>query len=321
MAQPNLFSYATSELSQDAFLCWMLAWAPPAMAEVDGELHQLGQSFVSALFSVAGIDRPDGPSSITIHRQLGNVDVLVFVGDSHIVLIEDKVDSKQHSDQLRRYPKVIGEKYPHLTQVRVYVTTGDQDDLHNVRGAGWAVMRRIDLLKLLRAVRSENAILVDFRDHLERIERAVGSFRTKPPGSWGRCDDAWKGFFATIQERLGTGGWHYVNNPSGGFFGFWWGGIPVDGGDVYLELHEGTLLAKVSVQQKERRRQLRDLWQSRLTVGKWKRPKRLGRGKTMTVAEYGDYRIWRDGVLDVDATVNLLQAATEEVHEVLVRHR
>ena len=27
MALPNLFHYATSELSQDAFLCWMLAWA------------------------------------------------------------------------------------------------------------------------------------------------------------------------------------------------------------------------------------------------------------------------------------------------------
>jgi len=24
--QPNLFAYATSELSQDAVLCWMLAW-------------------------------------------------------------------------------------------------------------------------------------------------------------------------------------------------------------------------------------------------------------------------------------------------------
>nr|WP_260390277.1 hypothetical protein [Ornithobacterium rhinotracheale] len=25
--KPNLFQYATSELSQDAFLCWLIAWA------------------------------------------------------------------------------------------------------------------------------------------------------------------------------------------------------------------------------------------------------------------------------------------------------
>ena len=24
--KPNLFEYATSELSQDAFICWLLAW-------------------------------------------------------------------------------------------------------------------------------------------------------------------------------------------------------------------------------------------------------------------------------------------------------
>jgi hypothetical protein len=200
------FSYAASRLLQDAVPWWMLAWAEPDRAEVDGELHQLGQAFVTALFRVAGIDRPDGPSAPTIHRQLEKVDVVAFVGTRHVVLIEDKVDSKQHSDQLRRYPRVFGEKYPHLTQVCVYVTNGDQDDLHNVRDAGWAVMRRIDLLNVLRHTRSENAILVDFRDHLERIEQAVQSFRTKPPGSWGRCDDARKGLFAAIQERLGTGG-------------------------------------------------------------------------------------------------------------------
>jgi hypothetical protein len=25
--KPNIFKYATSELSQDAFICWLLAWA------------------------------------------------------------------------------------------------------------------------------------------------------------------------------------------------------------------------------------------------------------------------------------------------------
>ena len=27
--KPNLFKYATSELSQDAFICWLLEWAKP----------------------------------------------------------------------------------------------------------------------------------------------------------------------------------------------------------------------------------------------------------------------------------------------------
>lgn len=27
MTNPNLFKFATSELSQDAFICWLLSWA------------------------------------------------------------------------------------------------------------------------------------------------------------------------------------------------------------------------------------------------------------------------------------------------------
>lgn len=33
--EPNLFHYASSELSQDAFLLWLLEWANPANAEYD----------------------------------------------------------------------------------------------------------------------------------------------------------------------------------------------------------------------------------------------------------------------------------------------
>ncbi len=39
MEKPNLFSYATSELSQDAFIAWLLAWASPEYQTVDKELH------------------------------------------------------------------------------------------------------------------------------------------------------------------------------------------------------------------------------------------------------------------------------------------
>jgi hypothetical protein len=40
MNRPNLFSYATSELSQDAFICWLLSWASLEYKDVDGQLHQ-----------------------------------------------------------------------------------------------------------------------------------------------------------------------------------------------------------------------------------------------------------------------------------------
>ena len=50
MNHPNLFSFATSELSQDAFICWLLSWANPKISEPDKELHQCAIAFIKALF-------------------------------------------------------------------------------------------------------------------------------------------------------------------------------------------------------------------------------------------------------------------------------
>ena len=39
---PNIFSYATSELSQDAMIAWLLQWASPEYGEADPDLHRTG---------------------------------------------------------------------------------------------------------------------------------------------------------------------------------------------------------------------------------------------------------------------------------------
>ena len=47
--RPNLFTYATSELSQDAFICWLAKWADPKYKNIDQALHQAGQEFVVSM--------------------------------------------------------------------------------------------------------------------------------------------------------------------------------------------------------------------------------------------------------------------------------
>ena len=43
MTTPNLFKFATSELSQDAFICWLLSWAKKdyEIQELRGKLFKL----------------------------------------------------------------------------------------------------------------------------------------------------------------------------------------------------------------------------------------------------------------------------------------
>ena len=90
MARPNLFEYATSELSQDAVLCWLAAWAAPEAAAEDGHLHALGLQFIAALLEVNGRPVPD-IASLEVRRQYKSIDVLLIINSRLAICIEDKV--------------------------------------------------------------------------------------------------------------------------------------------------------------------------------------------------------------------------------------
>ena len=58
---PNLFDFATSELSHDAFIAWLLSWADPAFE--DEPLHSFSRSvlfdFINMiLLGKTGLDIP-----------------------------------------------------------------------------------------------------------------------------------------------------------------------------------------------------------------------------------------------------------------------
>ena len=47
---PSLFKFASSELSQDAFICWLLSWASPENKDKDPGLHNCGLELIKAFF-------------------------------------------------------------------------------------------------------------------------------------------------------------------------------------------------------------------------------------------------------------------------------
>jgi hypothetical protein len=64
--------------------------------------------------------------SIEVRRQWKDIDVLLVVNGDTPILIEDKTDTKDHSDQLPRYKKVIAGAFPEDRIAAVYLKTGDQ---------------------------------------------------------------------------------------------------------------------------------------------------------------------------------------------------
>ncbi len=324
MPKPNLFTYATSELSQDAFLAWLLAWADPEHADADPELHRLGLSLIDALFHAANVTPPAHIGSVKVQRQFHSIDIVATIDDSHVIAIEDKVHTSEHSGQLDRYRATLEEKFADRQVAKVYLKVGDQACYLDVTGRGWCTFNRADLLGVLEGStgRIGNAIFVDFVDHLRKIETEVQSYRKIHPGvieqrdAWSAAP--WRGFFMALREELGDGNWGYVPNASGGFMGFWWGSKPVDGGEIYLQLQNGELVVKVTVEESTRRAAVRDYWSARLTQGSpaglFTRPARLGHGRWMTVASGGEYRqVGADGLLDFGRTLDHLRSATAEV--------
>ena len=134
--RPNLFSYAAKELSQDAMICWLIAWAGQSDggSSEDEELRRCGLRFVRALLHHQRdeMDSIDCVDKVEIHQQEQGIDVLARINGEHVLLIEDKTGTGDHSDQLSRYYKNVVEGHTKLGKVAeenlrpIYFKTGNQ---------------------------------------------------------------------------------------------------------------------------------------------------------------------------------------------------
>lgn len=325
---PNLFCFATSELSQDAFLCWLLAWADQAHTEADPALHRAGLRFVRRLAEAARTPVPSEPFAVEVKRQFKDIDVLALVGNELVILIEDKTHTSDPASKLKGYKEIVEKKWPGRPLAAIYLKTGDQADYVQARQAGYAAFTRRDLINVLLdgvADGVDNAIFIDFLRHLQNIEANVQSWQRDPLLKWSGGGDAWKGFYLVLQEELGEGGWSYVPNPSGGFMGFYWCWRVIPAGRLYLQLEEQDLCVKIEVGDKAKRGQVRNIWSWKVTEAAkarglpLRRPKRFGNGQWMTVAVWdGEYReVGEDDRIDLDATVARLRGVMALMDEIV----
>ncbi len=321
MNRPNLFKYAKKELSQDAFLCWLLDWANVACAAIDNHLHQAGLAFLNSLLAKHDLPPVEAPK-VNINTQVGGIDIVAEVENGPILLIEDKVDAGVYGDHLARYKEALAERYPGRPILPIYLKTGDQSDYRDVENSGYRPFLREDLLAVLRGGGANvgNSIFIDFLQNLDEREVSIAAYRTKPVPEWIDLWDPWIGFYQELQRHRDLQ-WAYVANPTGGFYGAWWHARGWRGSEVYLQIEQGPLCFKIAVagQEKEQWRNLRDSWREAVitaaTVGDalgLEKPVRLGFGATMTVAwvKPTDW-IGRtpEGLLDLSVTLRNLEIA------------
>jgi len=87
--KPNIFDISTKELSQDAFITWLLQWADISNSSHDLDLRNCGKDFVSELIKKSNPDFIETVTTVRAGRQKENIDVWAEVNDKYLIIIED----------------------------------------------------------------------------------------------------------------------------------------------------------------------------------------------------------------------------------------
>lgn len=154
----NLFNFATSELSQDGFICWCLNWINYS----NEDLYPMAKDIFSNLLEEKNLENEE----IEIRRQYKKIDVLVILKNSKkAYIIEDKTNTFENN-QITRYKEAIKNEID--TIKTVYFKTGfwfsdDDSVLADIK------INREDFLGILNKYRGKNQILDDYCEYFERV--------------------------------------------------------------------------------------------------------------------------------------------------------
>ena len=251
MERNNIFNFATSELSQDAFICWLCNWVnfdDNSLSEDEKKLKELAIDFIEKMSGEKLGDR-----KVNIKRQYQKIDVLLEIQNKTefitkgnninpivdmYVIIEDKVGIGLHSNQIERYRELISEKNEKDNGSRakikvVYYKIYDEDNTERLKENGVnVILGRENILELLKEYKDKinNSIFENYHNYLSNIETDVNSYEKKNLEDWN--SNCYIGFFKELKNeknllehaigRQKDCSWGYVNNSSGGFMGMWW---------------------------------------------------------------------------------------------------
>ena len=330
----NLFTYSTSELSQDAFICWLASYA------LEGAKNDLAlQSCAKEMIAMFAPELCVQEYRLTeVEHQVHHVDVLLTVQASkgcYKIIVEDKTYTSEHDNQLNKYLEFIQKNNSSCLVRGVYYKTGFQSDMSAVEEAGYTIVTRQQILQLMEKYVpfTQNQIFLDYFEYWNDFQKETELYSEKAVSEWN-----WKqvnGFYDHLKTSNFFGarnlwvGYGYVPNRSGGFYGLWAGKnnhqICVNGDlyELYLQMEtfvdghsQAQICLKLSVkgsnEDKSKIRTARDQliytdnWVYALGKYNFHKPARLAIGQQMTIG------IYNADLTDYDAVLAALDLASRD---------
>jgi hypothetical protein len=325
--KPNIFKIATKELSQDAFITWLLQFADESCNTINKELNLSGINFVNQLIKKQIPNFNEEIKKIKAGRQWENIDVWAEVNDKYLIIIEDKTNTGKRGNQLTRYKQTASEwcnKNKYEDPICIYLKTGNesQRDLREIIRDGFSIFNRQDFIAVLNNhPKIENDIFIDFKENLERKEKLNNEFFDKKIGDWKNYD--YVGFYQLLEKKMEVLHWHYVDNASGGFWNALLSWTYWDIYPTYIQIEEHKLCFKISTHPVDVERPT-DITRGKIRNNIYKliidkakefefkeikKPNRFGDGNYMTVAivERDHWLGSSDSIIDIDKVVQNLE--------------
>ena len=256
--QVNIFDFATSELSHDAILCYILSLYDSSNViekhisrrlyyQMLGDEYRKSKDF-NDFFNLTFV--PNGnieknkklkEGFITQQKQVeykddksnnkkGYIDIFaeLKIGSDEIqFVIEDKIEAYEHGNQLENYESKIREdfKNPKFVFVTVGLKSSSYLESINKRKEQWIIIDIDNLIKILGDGTQESypSILNQYREYLKDYTSKTKSYAgDNKIDNWSSF--ARQGFFSFIESNyneFSVQGWGYVPNLNGGFMGCW----------------------------------------------------------------------------------------------------
>ena len=126
LKNPNIFQIlkiSNTEIRHSNFLSWLL---DPSQSHKIGDIFL--KRFLREVFSSDKFEKIDqidvegmNLSNVQIYREWKNIDILIVLNET-VVCVENKILTKEHSNQLNRYKRIVEENFPNMRKIFVYLT-------------------------------------------------------------------------------------------------------------------------------------------------------------------------------------------------------
>lgn len=228
MKKPNLFYFATSELSQDAFLCYLFNFAKEEYKENIKE-YEFANFILRELLKKCNLEIPK-IENLDIKKQFYGIDILLIINEKTFIIIEDKTNTNERENQLEGYKKKINQHFikNSIENLKtVYYKTGDES-LSNIKRKKETVdcvLMREEILKLMEFYDGNNIVINDYIENLKNIQASRENFRNIDLKNEILTWNEIHGFYNALDKEFEKGilpegvgfNWGYTANQNGGF--------------------------------------------------------------------------------------------------------